>query len=65
MQVGSDLVAVRQNRHKMGKKRFFMSKQNTKLVIEEDTVYEVDLSCMRNRRRKRQQKNVKKGKKRT
>ena len=39
MQVGADLVADTQNRHKMKKRRFFMSKRDTQLVIEDDTVY--------------------------
>lgn len=36
-----------------------MSKRDTRLVIEDDTVYELDLACLRNQKRKktlRQQK---------
>lgn len=30
-----------------------MSNRDTRLVIEEDTVYELDLACLRNRKRKK------------
>lgn len=44
-----------------------MSKRDTQLVIEDDTVYEVDLACLRNRKRRKppQQKKEKQGKKKS
>lgn len=44
-----------------------MSNRDTRLVIEEDTVYELDLACLRNRRKKKPlcPKREKKGNKRT
>lgn len=43
-----------------------MSKRDTRLVIEDDTVYELDLACLRNRKKKKPPcKPQKKGKKKS
>lgn len=44
-----------------------MSNRDTRLVIEDDTVYELDLACLRNRKKKKplRPKREKKGSRRT
>ena len=53
MQRCSPVVAPEENRHKMKKKEFFMGKRDTRLVVEQDTVYELDMDCVRSRRRQK------------